>query len=113
MGHRDVDKYIEESRDRQRNIVFPDTVRNARAVDVFLWRRSPNPTVVQRIGAWLFGSTWVGGGLALGMLASKAYSRDRDLLAFGAIAVIALFFFAVGIRIFRNGFPRSTRPHTD
>lgn len=65
MSHRDLDDFLEESRQRQRNVVFPDTVRNARSVDAFLWRGSPNPTRVQRIGAWLFGLTLIGTGVCL------------------------------------------------
>jgi hypothetical protein len=56
MGDRqNLDEFIEEAKGRQRNIVFPDTVRNGRAVDVFFWRGSPAPTLVQRIAAWMFG----------------------------------------------------------
>ncbi len=36
MGrHQGLDKYVDEMRSAQRNMVFPDTVRNGRAADVF------------------------------------------------------------------------------
>jgi hypothetical protein len=45
----------DDARSRQRNTVWPDTLRNGRFVDVFLWRGSPDATLVQRIGTTLFG----------------------------------------------------------
>jgi hypothetical protein len=109
MSRRDLAKFIEESRARQRNIVFPDTVRNFRSVDTFLWRGSPNPTLVQRIGAWLFGVTEMGLGGGGGTLAFNAYEQDRDLADFGIMTLLALFCAAIGIRTFRNGFPRRVK----
>lgn len=40
---------------RQRNTVWPDTLRNGALVDAFVWRGSPNATYIQRIGTALFG----------------------------------------------------------
>lgn len=65
VSHRDPDHFLEESRQRQRNVVFPDTVRNARSVDAFLWKGSPDPTLVQRVAAWLWGLTFIGLGACL------------------------------------------------
>ena len=107
--HRDLDKLIDESRASQRNIVFPDTVRNGRAVDVFLWRGSPNPPLVQRIGAWMLGLLFMGFGLAFLYLARE--DRHGDGLIFSlVVGLIALASFLVGVRIFRNGFPRHIKP---
>ena|SRR5579863_3211076 len=107
MGHRrNLDKFIDESSANQRNIVFPDTVRNARAVDIFLWRGSPNPPLVQRIAAWMFGVTFVGLGLALSPLAKLALERDRSWLGFVVLTFMSLSSILLGIKIFRNGFPR-------
>jgi hypothetical protein len=39
MSHRrDLKSFVDEFRARQQNIVFPDTVRNGRSVDSFLWK---------------------------------------------------------------------------
>jgi hypothetical protein len=66
MNHRrKLDKFIDETRARQRNIAFPDTLRNGRAVDVFLFKGSPNPPLVQRIAAWILGLLFIGIGLSL------------------------------------------------
>jgi hypothetical protein len=43
----------------QRNIVFPNTVRN----DLFLWKGSPDATRVHRIAAWMLGFVYVGCGV--------------------------------------------------
>jgi len=100
--HRGEDRehFIDEIRQKQRNIVFPDTVRNARSVDAFLWRGSPNPTMVQRIGAWLFGLTLIGGGVLFLDLA-----RTDGALVFLIAALLLL----LGARVCRNGFPRNPK----
>jgi len=107
-GHRDMDKFIDESRARQRNIVFPDTVRNGRSVDAFLWKGFPNPTLVQRIGAWLFGLLFMAYGLVL--LGLAVHFRNKgDWPGSESCALIALAAGAIGIKTFRNGFPRKVR----
>src|SRR6266404_8742491 len=108
MGQRrDLDNLIDESRASQWNIVFPDTVRNGRAVDVFLWRGSPNPLLVQRIGAWMFGLLFIGSGLLLfSVAAPMVIEEDHSWIGVAVIALISLSFVLIGMRIFRNGFPR-------
>ena len=108
MGkRRSPDRFIEGIRARQRNIVFPDTVRNARSVDAFLWKGSPNPTLVQRIGAWMFGLSFTGVGAALCFLGIKGRpDEDQSSLGPWAAMLIGIFFVLVGARVFRNGFPR-------
>jgi hypothetical protein len=105
VSHRDLDDFLEESRQRQRNIVFPDTVRNARSVDAFLWKGSPNPTRVQQIGAWLFGLTEVGLGACLMTLVGAA-RRDGEWIPAFVLTVMSVGMIALGIRTLRNGFPR-------
>ena len=102
---RDLEKFIDETRDAQRNIVFPDTVRNARSVDAFLWKGSPSPTLVQRIAAWMIGLTFIVAGVTLLPLAAQF--RDQTSWIAGLIdAMVNLLIILGGIRIFRNGFPR-------
>ena len=101
---RKLEEFIDESSARQRNIVFPDTARNARSVDAFLWKGSPNPTLVQRTGAWLFGLNFIGLGLAF---VGAAFVTDRDYPWIAALIGIPVCY--VGVRIFRNGFPRSNK----
>jgi hypothetical protein len=95
--HEDRDHFIEDLEARQRNIVFPDTVRNGRSVDAFLWRGSPNPTMVQRIGAWILGLTIV----VMGIVFLDTTRGDGFFSRMFSVAFILL-----GARIFRNGFPR-------
>ena len=109
---RDLDKFIDETRTSQRNIVFPDTVRNARSVDAFFWRGSPNPPLVQRIGAWLFGLSFIGVGLGFCSLAVKASAED-DSAGTWAMILISICCVLLGARTFRNGFPRPIRPKTN
>jgi hypothetical protein len=107
----DLDQFLEETKGRQRNIVFPDTVRNGRAVDVFFWRGSPNPTLVQRFAAWMIGLFLII--QAVFMLSLTVQTRDPSTPRIVEIGLPALFAFAIalfGARIFRNGFRRPTKP---
>jgi hypothetical protein len=110
MSHdrRNLDNFIDETRASQRNIVFPDTVRNARSVDLFLWRGSPNPTLVQKIGAWMIGVVFIGCGIEMFSLAVGYHSSFADVLVAVSMSVLSLF---IEIRTFRNGFPRPASRH--
>jgi len=92
---RDPRHFIEDIHARQRNIVWPDTLRNSRKVDAFLWKGSPNATPVQRIGAWLFGLTFLGLGVNFFILARHAGSR-----LIGAVGLAGIF---LGLRLCYNG----------
>ncbi len=91
-------KFIEELRAKQRNIVWPETLRNGRSVDAFFWRGFSAPTLVQRIGAWLFGLTFLGCGAAF-----LDFGR-RDGSVF--LIVFSVLPLSIGARVFWNGFPR-------
>ncbi len=53
-------EFADEVRRRQKNLVWPDFVVNGGLVDGFLVRGSAGAPLVQRIGAWLFGLTFLG-----------------------------------------------------
>jgi hypothetical protein len=121
MGHRgNFDKFIDETRASQRNIVFPDTVRNARSVDLFLWKGSPNPRLVQRIGAWMIGLWLIGIGMLFMSLAAHTYveaidavKRSEALPPMIVLVIMSAPFVFGGARVFRNGFPRTAKPQRD
>src|SRR6266403_713235 len=101
-----LDRFIDGYRWRQRNIVFPDTVRNARFAYVFFWKGTPHPTLVQRIAAWMYGLVLIGYGLEslfLGVKERVEYGFSIGIVFTVAISVL---FVLIGIRVFRNGFPR-------
>jgi hypothetical protein len=105
MTHeQEPDKFIDEIRARQRNIVFPDTVRNERPLFDFFWNGAPDPPMVQRIGAWMAGLFLV----VTGLLAALSARDGGNLLGLGT----SLISVGVGIRIFRNGFPRRRETKT-
>ena len=108
VSHRDLDDYLEDSRNRQRNIVFPDTVRNARSVDAFLWKGSPNPTRVQSVGAWLFGVTFIGMGACFMTFVGEVW-KEGDWVGLFLVASVSVGTIAIGVRMLRNGFPRRGR----
>ena len=109
---RKLDRFIDDVRARQRNIVFPDTLRGGRSVDAFLWNGSPNPSLVQRIAARVLGFLFVISGLMF--LPFVATVRDEDGSWIGAwiIVLISASLVLAGIKIFRNGFPRRNKPTT-
>jgi hypothetical protein len=92
-------EFIKEIADNQQNIVWPGPPRNGRSVDKFLWRGSPNPTVVQRIGALLFGICYLISGIAFFGFARK--ERSWLIAAFGLGALL------LGIKVCFNGLRKS------
>ena len=97
----DPDTFAEEIRARQNNIVWPGPLVNSRGVEAFFWKGSPNPTLVQRIAAWLFGVTHIGGAILLWILAWQLGGIAWLLLGTPAVAVGAL-----GVKTFSNGFAK-------
>src|SRR5581483_179349 len=96
--------FINDLRAKQPNVVWPDPVMNASRVDKFLWRGSPNPTRVQRIGAWIFGMTFMGFGLGFFFFASVEW--PEDLVGVALLGCFALGALAVGGKVFLNGWPK-------
>jgi hypothetical protein len=106
QGVGDLHKLIEDYREKQRNIVWPDPLINATRADRFLWNGSPNPTRVQRVASWLVGSVLFAQGLSLFGWAI------RERASFGSVLILvslASAFTFGGIRIFRNGFGKRVR----
>jgi len=104
------ESFIDDIRSKQRNIVFPDTVRNGRSVDVFLWNGSPDPPLVQRIVAWMFGLFFLAlAELSLFVMVLGAHRGvafgDRVVWILATLPVGSVCAYA-GARVFRNGFPR-------
>jgi hypothetical protein len=97
-GAGDPQKFIDEIRAKQRNIVFPDGLANGAAVDKFLLKGSPNPSLVQRVGAWLFGLIFLLVGVVFLGIARTNGSRLWAFVAFG--------FLLLGVKVFLNGFRR-------
>lgn len=96
----DHQAFIEELRDRQRDIVFPDTVRNGRNVDLIMWRGNPDAPLIQRIGIGLFALLFLGWAIALIALALESGADNWPLIA------VALPFLFVSIRLGMNTFRR-------
>ena len=99
--HRDLDDFIARTRAAQRNIVFPDAVTNLRGVEMFMLRGSPNPTMVQRIGAWMFGMFFFMPDFSAYVMRSRIRTAH---LSSECILIIGL-----GIHVFRIGFRRGPR----
>lgn len=92
-------KAIEDVKSRQRNIVFPEVLRNSRFVYAFLWKGSADAPFVQRVGAWIFGSFFILVVLAILGLGLQKRSWQADLFS--------VLWFLLGGKIFLNGCRRS------
>lgn len=96
MGNSNQDRFVEEIEAKQRNTVWPDTMKNGRSVDEFLWKGSPDAPLVQRMGAWIFGMFFMLGGSAWFDAAYEKHDR--------VLGVISLLPFFIGVKVFLNGF---------
>ena len=94
----DIRNLMGDIESRQRNTIWPDTVRNGRSVDAFLWHGSPDASLVQRIGVALFGLAFFAGGVVFLIIAR----HERSFLAM--IMSAGVFFLAV--RMLRNAVRR-------
>ena len=96
-------EFEDEIRASQRNILWPDTLRNGASVDRFRIKVSANPTLVQRLGAWLFGVFFFTFGVRVFSLAVEERRHFWTVLGYVAFATLWLF---LGVFTFRNGFRR-------
>jgi hypothetical protein len=74
--------HIESIKDRQRNLTWPDSVRNGRFVDEFLWKGARDAPLVQRIGAVVLALAYVLVGLAFISIAAE---QEKWSAAFFAV----------------------------
>ena len=88
---------------RQRNTVWPDTLRNGRTVDSFIWNGSPDATPVQRVGIAIFGVAFLVISLLFMFLANLTASKS-GLVASLSFVLVGFAFLALAFRIFRNAF---------
>ena len=100
LTSRRTKKAIENVKARQRNIVFPEVLKNSRFVDAFLWKGAPDAPLVQRAGAWIFGLFFILIGLVILGLGLQQQSWQTDLFAIVPVLL--------GGRIFLNGCRRPT-----
>ena len=90
-------RLIEDLKAKQRNTVWPDPLINSRGVDAFLWKGSPNPSMVQRIGAVLFGLFFICGAVMFASICAERHSL------WGILAFVFLY---AGAKVLRNSWPR-------
>jgi len=95
-------KLVRELEAKQRNTIWPDALINSRGVDAFLWKGSPNPSVVQRIGAVLFGLFFICGSVMFASVCAERHSLW---------GILAFAFLYVGARVLRNSLPRNIPKH--
>ena len=72
-----LDRYIDEKATKQENLAWPNYQVNSRGIDEFLLNGSSNPTVVQRIAAWLIGLTLISIGFGFLAIAGTVEHNER------------------------------------
>ena len=97
-SHQDPERFAEEVAAKQRNLLWPDTLVNSKSVDKFLFTGCANPSLLQRVGAWIFGLMF----FVLGVV-SVEIGRQTDTSPY---KFVGLLFVLLGVVVFRNGFPK-------
>jgi len=97
-SHKHPEELSDELRVKQENILWPNTVRNGRSVDALIWKGSPEATLVQRIGIWLFGLAFFAVGLEMLSWARRAGSRP--------LGYFSCLWLLLGIKVTLNAFRR-------
>ncbi len=92
---------MRELEDRQKNTLWLDTLRNGITLDGFLWKGSPNATLVQRIGLGLFALLWLSPGFALLYF---GFSEPAPVWFRVFMFVLALPWIAFGGKLLANAF---------
>jgi hypothetical protein len=100
MKSRQRSEFLEDVQARQRNTVWPDTLRNGRTVDGFLWKGSPHATTVQRVGIAIFAVCFLAEGFLFVYMAASETGSGASLIP----ALFALFWVLIGYRLLRNAF---------
>ena len=95
----------EDAEQRQRNTVWPDTLRGGRSADDYLWNGNPKAPTVQRIGAMVFGIAFLAGAVAAGSIGVQ--KSGWPFLIPCALAGL------VGLRLIRNALLRPKKTAFD
>src|ERR1700733_9555823 len=90
------DSEIDEVNAKQKNTVFPDTIRNSSGVDAYFLRGDPKAPIAQRVGAWVFGALFLLCGVVFANFTLKTHSW--------AVAIYSIVGFLVGGRIIASAF---------
>src|SRR5450755_621672 len=100
MKSRHSSKLLDDVRARQRSTVWPDTLRNGRTVDGFLWSGSSDATPVQRIGSAIVGLAFLAVGFTFVYIAVSKGGSGPSLF----IMLFGLFWVVIGCKLLGNAF---------
>ena len=92
----------EDLEPKQKATVWPDTIRNGRSVDAFLWKGDPKARPVQRIGLAIFALAFL---LPATTIASIPFQKKFED-GWSIELFLALLAFLLSMRFLRNGFLR-------
>lgn len=110
--HSDQDpqqRLVEDVKQKQSNTLWPDAPNNGRSVDEFLWKGNPDAPLVQRIGACIFGLTFMLCGAGFVEI-DREITADRKSIV---LVIMGVLFFGAGLKVFLNGFRRRRKGNAD
>jgi len=101
----ELERLREETEEKQRATIWPDTLGAGRTVDEFLWKGDVNATPIQRAGLVIFASIFIFSALGFGVFifGQASWALKVEFFSFGLIALV------VGVRLVRNAFRRQKR----
>ncbi len=94
----DNDLVSEAVKAKQRYNSWPSAMANSRSVAEFLWKGSPDATLIQRMGAWILGLFFI----LIGVGFAITGSEQSRWFEFAFLFVV----FLIGGKVFLNGFHR-------
>ncbi len=102
MKDESLEQIREDIEARQRATVWPDTVRNGRSIDAFLWKGDPNAKPIQRAGLVVCAFPFFF--MAAFAVATPLVKNFKDSSIIGFfVAVVPLL---ISARLIRNAFLR-------
>jgi hypothetical protein len=103
--HDEPRRTIDDLKERQRNLTWPEALENSRGVDELLWKGDPKAPLVQRIGIGLFGFAFA---LTAVFVFYAIFAREWEPASLLAIIVASAFLFA-GLKMLWNAFRRKRK----
>ena len=103
-----LDQIREETEEKQRAILWPDTLRSGRSVDEFLWKGDRRATRVQRIGLAVLAMMFLFCASIFGALLFKEDFWGGRVLEI----TIGLLTGMIGVRLIINAFRHQPKRHS-
>jgi hypothetical protein len=102
--HENADRLIADA--DQENFIWPPPFSSGQNTKESFWKGYAKPPIIQRIAAWLIGLWLIGLALGFFYIAVREEQGSLSRAVFGTFTIGSGL---VGVKIFRNGFPRHSK----